>query len=280
MFEIPMFRVEKKICVGGGNYAREGQHGGTQLLNPLVTELPCLRWCRDGPPIAWQLFYWKSFRKAIRPFQVKRLVPLVGVKGLVMDKNLQRCSGLMFARVNNANARRVPSSAVAPCAFTGKAVAAWLCKTIRQAEAMRGPRNRPRTSFGLTSSQLHARLPPCSHNPAEQRHLDRTAGVSTTPGPSLYHRKALQLVELIVHNEPPYRIRPATAALLPCAAAEWISKCKASPPAAQMADRCCLATSSAQKSAVPSGSAESIHWGEVLLLYVFCVPAPRLSQFC
>src|SRR5205823_2115107 len=49
-------------------------------------------------------------------------------------------------------------------------------------------------------------------------------------------------------NESPCPIHPAIAALPLCAAAEWSVKCKASPRAAQMAGRCCLANSSTQKS--------------------------------
>ncbi len=115
-----MLRIEEKICIGGANDTRQSQDSGALSSNPAVANFPCLSRRRQNSPVLRQLFCSESFREAVRPFQVECLIFFVGRKRLVMDKDFERCSRLVFAYVNDANVPGVPSSTVAPGAFTRK----------------------------------------------------------------------------------------------------------------------------------------------------------------
>src|SRR6266404_4104357 len=112
-FEVPVFGIEEKICVGGTHGTRQGDYRGSPLDNPTVADFPRFHWRGVDPPVRRQFFRRKNFRYAIGPLQVKGFKFIDRKKRPVIDEYLQRCSGLMLAHVNCTHTWRVPSSSVA-----------------------------------------------------------------------------------------------------------------------------------------------------------------------
>src|SRR5205814_3598046 len=105
------------------------------------------------------------------------------------------------------------------------------------------------------------RLPQCWHNRVELRPRDQPAGASAMPSLSRDRRRRSSRVLVIAKSESLCPIHPERVAPPLCVAAEWIARCKVSPPAARTATRECLAKSSAQKNADLSESFESVQPG-------------------
>ena len=117
-FEIRMLRIEKKICIGWAYGAWHGEHCGSAIVNPAVADLASFDRRGMDSPVGGQCFRRNNFCYDIWPFQAERFKFIDRKKWLVVYEDLDRCGGLMLARVNYADTWRVPSSPVAPGAFT------------------------------------------------------------------------------------------------------------------------------------------------------------------